>query len=679
MAQFLACDVGGTFTDVVVLDNSTGEVSFAKAPTMPAQPAKGLANAIAKSRASLPSVEAFFHGTTLGINTVLEGKGAKTGFITTKGFRDIFEIARMWWPLYQLHYDKPPALVPRFLCKEITERVDATGLEVEPLAEDEIRRAATELVNEGVEAIAVCLINAYAQPEHEKRVGEIIRSAFRNVAVTLSHEVSREYREYERASTTVFDAMIRKRMAEYLDELDRSLGKGGFRGGLLVTRCDGGVMSAAEAKLQPVRTLLSGPASGVMGCVQMSRWHRIPNLIGIDMGGTSFEASITLNGEAVTSPRTELHGFPLLMPVVELATIGAGGGSIAWIDGGGALNVGPQSAGADPGPICYGAGGKEPTVTDAAVVSGLLNPSKFLGGDMQLNVQAAHSGIKEKIADRLNIPVAEAATGIMAVSQAKMAATLEEITIKKGLDPRQFVLLAYGGGGPLVACALADQLSIPKVLVPVSPGTFSAWGALSLDVVHDFSAVAVGQLSTLRPDQLAKTFSQLSEEAQEVLGREGVPRERHSLLLSIDMRYEGQEHVLSVPVDRALAAQFDPVKLRAMFDARHLATYGYTTKDEVEVTTYRVRAVGSLSKPERKHVESARQGVESARIGRRKVRHPGNAGEYEYTIYDRGLLRAGHKLRGPAIIEEMSSTTVVPANRELVVDEVGNLIITSIG
>ena len=300
MRQFLACDVGGTFTDVVVFDQATGEVSYAKAPTLPDRPTQGLANAIGKSSASLPDVGAFFHGTTLGINTVLEGKGARTGFITTKGYRDTLEIARMWWPLFQLHYEKPPPLVPRYLCKEVTERLSADGKELQPLVEADVRRVAAELVRDGVEAIAVCLLNAYVQPVHEKRVGEIIRSEHPGVAVTLSHEVSREYREYERASTTVIDAMIKKRMAEYLDELETWFRKQGFHGAFFVTRCDGGVMSAVESKLQPVRTLISGPASGVMGCVQMSRWLNLPNVIGIDMGGTSFEASVVMNSEAVT-------------------------------------------------------------------------------------------------------------------------------------------------------------------------------------------------------------------------------------------------------------------------------------------------------------------------------------------------------------------------------------------
>ena len=676
MGQVAACDVGGTFTDLVVLDDTTGKVSFAKAPTVPERPADGLRNAIIKSSLSVRDAEAFLHGTTLGINTVLERKGAKPGLLTTKGFRDILEIARMRWPKFLMHYDKPAPLVPRYLCKEVTERLTADGKEIQPVDKAEVRRIVGELVSEGVEAIAVCLLNAYAHPQHETQVGEVIRSEFPEIAVTLSHEVSREYREYERAVTTVIDATIKKRMAEYIDELDAWLRGEEFKGGLFISRCDGGVMSAEAAQRRPVRTLISGPASGVMGCVQMSRWLDLPNLIGIDMGGTSFEASVITGGEAVTSPSTEIHGFPLLVPVIELATIGAGGGSIAWIDSVGAMEIGPHSAGADPGPVCYGRGGTEPTVTDAALVSGLLEPGKFLGGDMRLDREAARLGIEQKIANPLGMSVAEAATGIFAVAEVKMAATLEEVTVKKGFDPRQFTILAYGGGGPLVACALADRLSVPTVLVPPSPGTFSAWGALTLDVVHDFSATAVARLEDLEPHELRETFARLRDQAAEEFDREAVSPDRRSLLPSIDMRYDGQEHVLSVPLGAAFA-DLEPGRLREMFDARHRAAYGYTTTDPVEVTAYRVRAVGALGKPARGRLDAAGAGDEAMPTGTRRVSDFSGGGTRSYAIYDRGLLKAGHRLHGPAIVEEATSTTVVPETRQVAVDGFGNLMITA--
>jgi N-methylhydantoinase A len=678
LGQVAACDVGGTFTDLVVLDETTGTVAFAKAPTVPERPAEGLRNVISKSDLSVPATTAFLHGTTLGINTVLEKKGARPGLIATKGYRDVLEIARMWWPTFAMHYEKPAPLIPRYLCKEVTERLTADGEELQPVDDDEVRRAVADLIDEGVEAIAVCLLNAYAHPQHETHVGQIIRSEFPNVAVTLSHEVSREYREYERAVTTVIDATIRKRMADYIDELDGWLGQEGFDGGLFITRCDGGVMSAESAQRRPVRTLISGPASGVMGCVQMSRWLDLPNVIGIDMGGTSFEASIITDGEAVTSPRTELHGFPVLVPVVELATIGAGGGSIAWIDSAGALEIGPHSAGADPGPICYGNGGTEPTVTDAALVSGLLSPHKFLGGDLELDLEAARSGIQTKIAEPLGVSVTEASTGVLAVAQVKMAATLEEVTLKKGFDPRRFTLLAYGGGGPLVACALAEQLEVPRVLVPTSPGTFSAWGALTLDVVHDFSATAVMALDDVDPEELRSTFARLCEQGDEELAREAVSPDRRTLLLSIDMRYDGQEHVLSVPVGEGLSADLDPRRLRAKFDARHSAAYGYTTTDPTEVTTYRVRAVGALRKPQRGSLEAAAgEAVAPTPTGSRQVSDYRGGGVSDYAIYDRALLKAGHRFIGPAIVDEATSTTVVPETREVAVDNLGNLVITA--
>ena len=576
-----------------------------------------------------------------------------------------------------MSYAKPEPLVPRYLCKEVGERITVDGDELQPVDENEVRRVVAELMEEGVEAIAVCLLNAYAYPHHETRIGEVIRSEFPEVAVTLSHEVSREYREYERAVTTVIDAMIRKRMAEYINELDSWLRGAEFTGGLFITRCDGGAMSAEAAQRRPVRTLISGPASGVMGCVQMSRWLELSNVIGIDMGGTSFEASIIKDGEAVTSPSTEIHGFPLLVPVVELASIGAGGGSIAWIDSAHALEIGPHSAGADPGPICYGKGGTEPTVTDAALVSGLLDPDAFLGGEMKLDLEAARAGIKSTIADPLGMSITEASTGILAVAETKMAATLEEVTLKKGFDPRQFVLLAYGGGGPMLACALADHLSVPAVLVPLSPGTFSAWGSLTLDVVHDFSSTAVRLLAELDPSSFRSTFELLCREAEEMLAREAVPPGRRRLLLSIDMRYEAQEHVLSVPVGEGLATDLDPVRLRTTFDAQHKAAYGYSMTDSVEITTHRVRAIGALGKPGRSAVTPAGEREEPIPTGIRPVSDFRSGSMLDYAVYDRARLKAGHKLVGPAIIEERTSTTVIHATRDLVVDKFGNLVITA--
>jgi N-methylhydantoinase A len=676
MAQLFAVDVGGTFTDLVVLDEQTGEVSYAKAPTTPQQPARGVLDAIRKSVLELPEATTFFHGTTLGINTMLERKGARTGLITTRGFRDVLEIGRMLWPMYQLHWDQPAPLVPRYLRKEVTERVRADGSVLTPLAEAEVRPVVEALLAEGVESIAVCFLHSYAHPEHELRVAEIIEAEFPGVAVTVSHKVTQEYREFERTATTVGDAAIHPRMARYIDDLDLSLRDGGFGGSFLLTRCDGGVMSALEARERPIRTLISGPASGVMGTVAASRWLEIGNVIGIDMGGTSFDAALVIDHEPQVASLTKIEGLPLLVPVIELATIGAGGGSIAWIDAGGALNVGPQSAGADPGPISYGKGGTEPTFTDAALVSGLLDADGFLGGEMKLDVAAAREGIERAIARPLGLSVEDAAAGIVALTEANMAATLEELTIGKGLDPRDFSLFAYGGGGPLVAGALARRLSIPTVIVPPSPATFSAWGMLTLDVVHDFSRTSLAELDRIDGATVRGRFLELAEQAKAVLEREGIPADRQRLLLTVEMRYEGQEHTLAIPADSALEADVDLGRLRSSFNAQHELVYGYSMQNPVEVTTYRIRAVGTLEKPRRPGSERGDESPGQALVGRRRALHRESGGEFEWTVYDRSKLRAGNRLAGPAIVVEVANTTLVAPGQELAVDELGNLVIS---
>lgn len=676
MTQLYAVDVGGTFTDLVVLDAETGKVSFAKAPTTPAEPSEGVLAAIGKSQLDLPRATTFFHGTTLGINTMLEHKGARTGLITTKGFRDTLEIARMGWPMYQLHWDQPPPLVPRYLRREVAERVRADGVVLTPLDEDGLRREVRYLVERGVESIAVCFLHSYAYPDHELRAGEIIEREFPSVAVTLSHLVTQEYREYERTATTVGDASIKRRLAGYIDDLERSLRREGFAGAFLLTRCDGGVMSAAEAKERPIRTLISGPASGVMGAVALSRWIGQPNLICADMGGTSFDAALVIGHEPSLAASTRVESLPLLVPVVELATIGAGGGSIAWIDSGGALNVGPQSAGADPGPICYGKGGAEPTFTDAALVSGLLDRQRFLGGEMALDVEAARAGIRAAIAEPLGLTLEEAAAGIVTLIEAKMAATLEELTIGKGHDPREFSLLVYGGGGSLVAGALASRLGIPRVIVPPSPATFSAWGMLTLDVVHDFARTSLSALDDLRPDDLRARFAELAEQAEAALEREGIAPERRALVHSVDMRYEGQEHTLTIPLDASFLAAPDPAALRRVFDERHSVAYGYSMADPAEVTAYRIRAVGALDKPRRPVLERGGTDSAHARTGERRALHRESGGELDWAIYDRDLLQAGNRLDGPAIVEEAAATTLVAPGQTLEVDDLGNLVIT---
>jgi N-methylhydantoinase A len=675
VSEDFAVDVGGTFTDLVARDNATGEIRRAKVPTTPSDPSQGILAVTRKADVALPGVRRFFHGTTFGLNTVLEGKGAKLGLITTRGFRDILEIARMEWPMYQLHWDQPEPMIPRYLRREVNERMRADGKVLTPLDEEEVRAAVRFLLADGVESIAVCFLHAYAFPEHEQRVGEILEADFPGVDYTLSHAVTPEYREYERTATTAVDAAIKPRMTRYLTSLERGLESEGFGGGFFVTRCDGGVMTVGEAKRQSVRTLLSGPASGVMGAVALGRQVGVPNLIAIDMGGTSLDAALIVDHDPAFSPVVELSGIPMLMPVIEIASIGAGGGSIAWIDAAGNLNVGPQSASAEPGPVCYGKGGTEPTFTDAALTSGLLDSENFLAGEIALDAEAARDAVQRVVGEPLGLSIEEAAGGIVTVTEALMAAMLEEIGIGKGYDPRTFALVAYGGGGSLVAGALATRLQIPKVIVPRSPATFSAWGMLTLDIVHDFSRTSISRLDELGLDDLLATLGELQAQAGERLAAEGVDPERRQGLPSIDMRYDGQEHTLTIPLGGAFLDSPDRAELRRMFDERHRIAYGYSMEDPIEVVAYRVRAVGTLDKPRTPDLEVGSESSEHARVGERSAFHRESGGRLEWGVYDRELLQAENVVHGPAIVEEGTATTLVAPHQRLTVDVLGNLVI----
>jgi N-methylhydantoinase A len=671
-----AVDVGGTFTDLVLFDPQGGGLSFTKAPTTPDDPSLGVIVAIEKSGLQLDAAERFFHGTTLGINAMLEQKGARAGLITTRGFRDVLELRRLSWPMYRMFWQAPQPLIPRALRREVTERVRADGVEVTPLDEDELCSEVELLVSKGVDTIAVCFLHAYAHPGHEQRASELITERFRDVTVTLSHHVTREYREYERTATTVADAAIKRRMSRYVDSLEERLHGARFSGAFLMTRCDGGVMSASQAKARPIRTLISGPASGVMGAVALGRWLEVPNIIGGDMGGTSFDASLIVNHEPSLNTITEVNDLPLLMPVIELATIGAGGGSIAWLDGGGALTIGPQSAGAEPGPACYGLGGTEPTFTDAALVSGLISPSNFLGGEISLDFEAAREAVRIRIAEPLGFDVGEAAAGIVQLSEAKMAGALDELTVAKGHDPRDFNLLAFGGGGSLVASALMTRLSIGRVIVPPSPATFSAWGMLTLDVVHDLSRTLISPLELLEGDDIREIFDDLLRRAADALRAERVPADRQLLQCFIDVRYESQEHVLTLPLGSSDLTEFTPEKLRWVFEERHDLSFGYRLPDDpVEVTAYRIRAAGRIDKPSRPSIAKG-VGADAARVGARWAYNRESGAGRDWALYRREALGAGDRLAGPAIVEEQSATTVVAPNNELVVDELGNMLIT---
>lgn len=673
MSSYVAVDIGGTFTDLIAFDPERG-VTLSKVSTTPADPTEGVRRALSKAGIELAAVDCLFHGTTLGVNTLLEGEGAPTGLITTAGFRDVLEIGRMNWPMYHLHWEKPRPLIPRRLRFEVTERIGADGSILKPLSRDDVLDAGRALRDAGIGSVAVSLINAYAYPQHEEQIAVTLGEEFPELVVTLSHRLTREFREYERTATTAVDAIIRPRMSRYLNALDESLRADGLTGALLITRSDGGVMDVEEARRACVKTLLSGPASGVMGAAALGAALHLPRVIAADMGGTSFDAALIIDGEPAISSATKINDVPLLIPVVDLDTIGAGGGSIAWIDSSGALDVGPRSAGAVPGPICYGRGGTEPTFTDAAIVSGLLDPAFFLGGEIKLDADAARSGIDDQIATKLRMNVREAAAGIIALAEAKMAATLEDLTIGKGFDPREFTLIAYGGAGPLVANALAARLEVPTIVIPRLPAAFSAWGMLTLDQVRDFSLTRISTLGDLDTTEILDVYNALAEQALRAFEAGRVPPERQKLVRSIDMRYENQEHTLTLRLGET--TKINTEGLRGLFDKGHKAEYDYALTDPVEVVTYRLRSTALLDHPTLPALDPMPRDSTVALKGIRQASHRESGGEREWSIYDRALLGPGALVQGPAIIEEPSATAPVLPGYDAHVDTSGNLVIT---
>ncbi len=676
-ARSVSVDVGGTFTDVVSLDPETGELLVGKSPTTASAPADGIIAALGEIGVSLSEAHRFFHGTTLAINTLLERRGAKVGFITTAGFRDILEIGDASWPPYRLTWKRPAPLVPRRLCREVPGRIAADGSVVVELDVEGVAFEARTLVEEGVDAIAICFINGYAYPQHEQLAAEALERAGIAVPVVASHQISRRYREYPRAMTAIGEAYLRPRMQRYFDQLRRGSEASGFSGRLFITSSDAGVMGIGEAREHTLRTLVSGCASGVAGAAAVGRAQGWDNIIAIDMGGTSFDAGIVQGGTPAMRISSQVEGFEFQTPMVELATIGAGGGSVAWVDEVGALNVGPQSAGADPGPSCYGRGGTDATFTDAALVSGLL-PETLLDGGMRLDVGLAAEAVERAVGGPLSLTLQDAASGIVSLIEAKMARTIEDITVGKGFDPRDFVLFAYGGSGPLVAAVLASELAVPTVVVPPHPGVFSAWGMHTLDIVHDFGLTLLSKLPMEEAEAVEVTeFAGLLTQADEALAREGIPLEDRTIVRSVEMRYDGQEHTLEVAID-GTAQTPSAGDLRTRFAAQHQAAYGFVLDDAVEIVGCRVRAVGRLPKVAANGSDvAAREAPAPAPDSTRRVTHRASgSADAEWKVYRRAQFTPGSRVEGPAIVEELTATTLIPPDWSVACDRHSNLVLT---
>ncbi len=666
----VSADIGGTFTDVVTVDERDGSVVVGKSDTVAEDPTAGVISGLESIGLSLREGSRFLHGTTIGINALLERKGATVGFITTEGFRDVPIIGTGSWPPYLMAWKQTPPLVPRRRCCEVRERIRVDGSIEQAIDVDEVLERVDDLVGQGADAIAVAFFNSYANPVHEQAAGDAIRARHPDLVVVLSHELTRRYREVDRSLTTSAEAYLRPRMRRYFDRLTGGLDEAGFEGQLFITSSDGGVMGGEQARDRALRTLVSGCASGVSGAAAMAARSGWADVLAIDMGGTSFDAAVIHGGKPRILQSAELAGLRFILPMIDLVTIGAGGGSIASVDAAGGLSVGPASAGADPGPACYGRGGELPTFTDAALVAGLL-PEQLLSGGMSLDREIAIEALRTHVAEPLELSIEETAAGIISIIETRMAQTLEELTVGQGLDPRTFTVMAYGGGGPVVAAELASRLDARRVVIPMNPGVFSALGMQTLDIVHEFSRTRISAVSDTTSEQVESVFEELNEEAVEVLHKEQVEDELIQLLGSVEMRYEGQEHTISVPAGIEAVSLED---LRVSFEDLHEASFGYRIDGEVEIVGYGVRAIGVLSKPNIGVDSEGSDDASAALSGHRRV-HDRSTGASEWPIYQRDLLESGNVIVGPAVIEELTATTVVSASFIASVDPHGNLVL----
>jgi N-methylhydantoinase A len=628
------------------------------------------------------------HGTTVGINAFLERRGARVLLLTTAGVRDSYTIARGdRVELYRLQYHKPARLVPRRDVHEVRERVKWDGTVIEPLHEEDLVPVVSKMRDQRIEAVAVCFLHAYAHPAHETRVREILAAALPGISVTLSHEVAREWREYERASTAVMNAYIAPAVDRYLSRLVVGMRDFSVGSPVYVMQSSGGIMTAETARREPIRTLLSGPVGGAIGAVALAETTGLGNLVCVDMGGTSFDMSLVVDGRPTVASSTDFEGLPLLTPIVDVHTIGAGGGSIAWIEAGG-LRVGPRSAGADPGPACYGRGGKDPTVTDAHLFLNRIGPDSLLGGRMRLDETAAACAI-HSIAGPLGLEDVALAEGILAVANARMADAMRTITVARGIDPREFSLVAYGGAGPMHAVWLARELAMTRVIIPKSPGTFSAAGMLRTNMRHDLARNFYRLLSATHPEELDHVFAGLIREGREALTGEGVRREDMLFHQTADMRYVGQEYSVSVPINMPSvpgSVEPDPRRLatiEACFHEAYRSRYGHSIPSApVEFVTLRVAASGLMGVRLGGHdrgtgngtapVETDGQGRETA--GWRQVVFDGE--EHTTMVLQRVAMEQKHAYEGPLVIEEDSATTVVPPGCRCGLDEWGNIVIT---
>jgi N-methylhydantoinase A len=694
----LGIDIGGTFTDATLLDKESGEVTVDKVSSTPHDPSIGFLEAslsiLNKASVDPKDIEFVVHATTVATNSIIEGKLAPTGFVTTGGFSDMLELARQMRPsLYDLRFEKPRALVPRERCFGVAERLDARGAVLVELDEEALRHVADGLRQKGIESVAVCFLHSYVNPAHERRAGEILHELLPDVVISLSAEVAREFREYYRATTTVINAAVAPIVSKYLESIVEKLRGVGLQGELLIMQSNGGVYTANAARERPVFMVESGPAAGVIAATYLGGALGYPNVISFDMGGTTAKACLIQGGTPRVTKDYEVggkaapgtgsargSGFPIRTPVIDLVEIGAGGGSIAWVDAGGILRVGPQSAGADPGPVCYRRGGTQPTITDANLVLGRLNPDYFLGGGVRLDIDAARAAIDDHCARKLGLDVIEAANGIVEIANTAMVNALRLVSVQHGYDPRDFVLIAFGGAGPLHANRLADETGIGTTLIPLSAGTTSAMGLLVTDLKREYTTTMIQRAADADLAALKEGFEDLESQGRLDLTHEGVAPEEMAFARQIDMRYVGQSYELTINAPAGELSSREITAVVTHFNSEHERAYGHSAEDEpVEFVNLRVTATGMIAKPRLRKIGANGNRPDVALKTHRSV-YFAEAGAYvDCPIFDRYQLNAGAVVIGPAIVEEFDTTTVVHPGYHATVDAFGNLLLTGSG
>lgn len=660
MGLLLSIDTGGTHTDIVVIDEAQKKLLTHKVPTTPGELYRGVVEgikaALGRMDASLSDVDRLVYGTTLVTNIIIERDAVPVALITTENFRDVLAMGRALRQenIYDLNWRPAPPLVPRHLRFGVSERIDARGNVITPLDEASVYAALNEITRNGVDAVAICLLNSYVNPSHEARIAEIIRQDFPGLRISVSSEILREFREYERTSTTVANAFVLGPIAEHLNSLEEALKRDELQSKPYIMRANGGIMSFGAATEKPIALTHSGPMGGIIGSALIARKAGIGDIITFDMGGTSSDVSLIPNGMPVMTAKSNVAGMPVRLPSLELVTVGAGGGSIAWTDATGALKVGPKSAGARPGPACYGKGGTQPTVTDANLLLGRLNPEWFLAGKGALHVDLARQAV-QGLADKLGIGLMEAAFGIIRVSESHMVNAIKLASIKRGADPRASTLVGFGGAGPLHLLGLADQLGIKRAISPVAPGNMSALGMLFADVTHDFVQSVVAELDAVEPAYLRERLLEVIAKGEEELRREGKSAVDQKMNVSADLRYLGQSHETNVAISDF--SEEGLARLADAFHAEHLRVYGYNMPgDKVQMINLRVSAVGQMPEPSwQREADPALYGPQSSRdvwfdpSGPRTV-----------PVYRHEGLRENEIIAGPLVVEYTGSTLICP-------------------